>query len=106
MTDRWNDDRLDRLAELVAANEAQIAANSRDIAGNARDIAELKTSIEALTPKIDANTAAIAQLTAIATDQQQTIGAISQGFELLVQEIRGLRAENRRILEHLFGTDA
>ena len=106
MNERWNDDRLDRLASMVAANEELIAANTRSIEQLSVKTDANATAIEALTVKVDANLSAIAQLTAIATDQQQTIGAISQGFELLVQEIRGLRAENRRILEHLFGTDA
>jgi len=103
MSDRWNDDRLDRLAALVEANEVQVSANSRDIAAlgeliatNSRDIAALRTSTAS-------NTTAIEQLAAIAHTQQQTLNAISSGFEILTQEIRGLRAENRRILTHLFG---
>ncbi len=78
-TERWDDERLDRLAELVEANRIDIAANSRDIAA-------LKESI--------------AQLVSVAQIQQQTI---TETTEALIQEIRGLRAENRRILSHLFG---
>lgn len=78
-TQRWNDERLDRLAESVEANRIDIAANSRDIAA-------LKESI--------------AQLVSVAQIQQQTI---TETTEALIQEIRGLRAENRRILSHLFG---
>ena len=61
MSERWNDERLDRLASAVEANTANIARLA--------NIAELH----------------------------------SQNFDILIQEIRGLRAENRKILSHLFG---
>jgi hypothetical protein len=64
-TERWNDERLDRLAESV-----------------------------------ETNTANIARLASIIETQQDTM---NQGFKMLIQEIRGLRSENRRILTHLFG---
>lgn len=60
-TERWSDERLDRLANAVEANTTNIARLA--------NIAELH----------------------------------SQNFDILIQEIRGLRAENRRILSHLFG---
>lgn len=74
-TERWNDERLDRLAENVEANRVQFEANSRAIG-------ELTTNVSRL--------ANIAELH-------------SQNFDILIQEIRGLRAENRKILSHLFG---
>ena len=74
-TERWDDERLDRLAGVVEANS--------------RDIAQL--------------TADVQSLVAIAQAQQQSLASMQQGFEILVQEIRGLRTENRRILDHLFG---
>ena len=87
--ERWDDNRLDRLAESVQENSGQIADNSRQIADNFRQIAELRRAIESLV--------------AIAQAHQQSLNAHDSQFAILVQEIRGLRAENRRILSHLFG---
>ncbi len=70
--ERWNDDRLDKLAEAVEANSRQIAANAD----------------------------AISQLINVMREQQESNTEI---FQVLIQEIRGLRAENRRIVTHLFG---
>jgi hypothetical protein len=64
-TERWDDERLDRLADNVAANAE-----------------------------------AISQLIGAMRNQQESNTEI---FQAIVQEIRGLRAENRRILTHLFG---
>lgn len=74
-TEKWDDNRLDRLADNVEANS--------------RSIAELRQAIESLV--------------AIAQAHQQSLNAHDSQFAILVQEIRGLRAENRRILSHLFG---
>ena len=81
-TERWDDNRFDRLAESVQENSRQIASNSRSIA-------ELRQAIESLV--------------VIAQAHQQSLNAHDSQFAILVQEIRGLRAENRRILSHLFG---
>ena len=90
-------------AALVEANEIQISANSRDIAALRESIAANSRDIAALRALTASNATAVEQLAAIAQTQQQTLNAISSGFEILTQEIRGLRAENRRILTHLFG---
>lgn len=70
--ERWNDDRLDRLADSVEANSRQIEANAQ----------------------------AVSQLISAMRDQQE---ANTEIFQALIQEIKGLRSENRRILAHLFG---
>jgi hypothetical protein len=36
----------------------------------------------------------------------QVVEIHQQNFEAVVAEIRGMRAESRRILEHMFGPDA
>lgn len=72
MTNRWDDDRLDRLANAVEANSRQIATNAQ----------------------------AINQLVDVMREQQK---ANTEIFQAIVQEIRGLRTEQRRILNHLFG---
>lgn len=76
-----NNDRLDRIEVAIERNTA--------------DIAQLKVLVEA-------NTQNIQTLAAVAHDQQ-SITSIEQSVGILVQEVRGLRAENRRILAHLFG---
>lgn len=73
--ERWDDERLDRLADAVEANR--------------RDI--------------DANSLAIGELTVNVIRLANMVELHSQNFDSLIQEIRGLRAENRRILSHLFG---
>lgn len=85
-TERWDDGRLDRLAESVEANRVQIEANSRDIAANAQAISQL---ISAMQNQQDST--------------NELFAANTQILQAIVQEIRGLRAENRRILTHLFG---
>lgn len=81
-TERWTDERLDRLAD-------QIEANTRNIEANTRNISDLNQSMS--------------QLVSINQEQQKANTTL---FELLIQEIRGLRSENRRILTHLFGEDS
>lgn len=78
-TQRWDDNRLDKLADMVEVNRILIDANSRNIG---------------------ANTQAISQLISAMRKQQESNTEI---FQAIVQEIKGLRAENRRILTHLFG---
>lgn len=92
-TERWDDDRLDRLAEIVEENSRQITANSSQIEANSRQI-------EANNRAIANNAQAINQLVDAMRQQQE---ANTEIFQAIVQEIRGLRAENRRILTHLFG---
>lgn len=71
-TERWNDDHLDRLAEMVLEiNRAVLTTN--------QNVNQLVTAMQ----------------------EQQEANTIV--FQAIVQEIRGLRAENRRILTHLFG---
>lgn len=85
-TERWNDDRLDRLAETVEANS--------------RDIASLKESIAQTNQNVNQLVGAM-QLGQNSTDE--LFQANTRVLQLIVEEIRGLRAENRRILTHLFG---
>lgn len=67
---------------------------------NSDRIRRIEAALERTQQQVDANTQSIQQLAAIAQTQQQTI---YQTFEALIEEVRGLRTENRRILDHLFG---
>jgi hypothetical protein len=69
--ERWDDDRLDKLAAVTAENAAGIA--------------ELRSAV---------------------SNMLQVVEIHQRNFEAVVGEIRGLRAESRRILEHMFGPDA
>lgn len=73
--ERWTDDRLDNLASTVANLSASVT--------------DLRSTSEALL-----QTAII---------HQQGLETSQRNFDALVAEIRGLRTENRRILDHLFG---
>lgn len=76
------------LCALTQANAEAIAANAEAIAVNAEAISDLRASTS------DLHSAAELLL--------QTVNQHQENFELLVQEIRGLRTENRRILNHIF----
>lgn len=77
-------DRLDRIEALLFQVAQQQEVNTAVIALNAEAITDLRTASEALL---------------------QTVNQHQENFEVLVQEIRGLRTENRRILDHLFGQE-
>lgn len=77
--EKWNNERLDRLADIVNANS--------------RDIIALKESIAETNHNVN-------QLVSVIRQQQQSNTEV---FQAIVQEIRGLRTEQRRILNHLFG---
>lgn len=72
---RWDDERLDRLASAVESNTRNIESNTRNI-----DV-----------------------LVGIAAGQQERMAAILEEIRDIKVEIRGLQTENRRILDHLFG---
>lgn len=82
-------DRLDRIEALLFQVARQQQVNTEAIESNNVSIQE--------------NTAAIAELRASSEALLATVNQHQDNFEVLVQEIRGLRAENRRILAHLFG---
>lgn len=98
-----NGNRLDRIEALVEANSRNIATNTAIIAELGEDIAQLREIVETNSHDIATNTQSIRQLATIAQTQQQTIREVTT---ILVEEIRGLRAENRRILTYLFGPEA
>lgn len=74
--------------QAIAANTQAIAANTQAIAVNVEAISDLRASTS--------NLHSAAELLL------QTVNQHQENFELLVQEIRGLRTENRRILNHIF----
>jgi len=86
-TERWDDERLDRLANTVESNTRAIENNNRLIESNARVIQAL------------ANVAAEAR-----EEREQLFQRMDQLFQrmdLQQEEIVGLRIETRRMLDIL-----
>ena len=105
------ENRLDQIERLVAANAKAIAANTEAIAANTEAIAANTTALDRLEQLTEANTAAIAELHSsvnalvqIAELHQNDLEASQRNFDIIVNEIRGLRTESQRILEYLFST--
>jgi len=86
-TERWNDERLDRLADRIEGLLTQAEKHDRLIESNARVIQAL------------ANVSAEAR-----EERQQLFQRMDQQQAIMIQqqeEIRGLQTENRRILDIL-----
>jgi hypothetical protein len=75
MTERWTDERMDRLALTVESNATNIAELSQIQLRMIQEFAEYRR------------------------DMLETRADIRE----MQQEVRGLQTENRRILDHLFG---
>jgi hypothetical protein len=75
-------ERLDRIEALVEAN--------------AVGIAELRPSIAELRSSVNS-------LVQVAELHQRDLEVSQHNFEAIMTEIRGMRLESQRILEHLFG---
>jgi methyl-accepting chemotaxis protein len=89
MTERWTDDRLDRLAETVVQTAESV--------GRAADtVNQLITGMNQLNQRTETIALAVERMTDV---QLQTF----QVIEEMQAEVRGLQTENRRILDHLFG---
>lgn len=77
-----------------------VEANRVDIAANSRDLADLRESVAETTRNVN-------QLVSTMQTQQESTNELFETntriLQMIVQEIKGLRAENRRILAHLFG---
>jgi methyl-accepting chemotaxis protein len=89
MTERWTDDRLDRLAETVVQTAESV--------GRAADtVNQLITGMNQLNQRTETIALAVERMTDV---QLQTFRVIEE----MQAEVRGLQTENRRILDHLFG---
>jgi septal ring factor EnvC (AmiA/AmiB activator) len=88
-TERWTDERLDRLALTVESSAANINELSQtqvrmmqELADYRRDMAEMRADFRGM----------------VITQTQ-----VLQRIDETQAEVRGLQTENRRILDHLFG---
>jgi uncharacterized protein YoxC len=78
MVERWTDERLDRLATVVEAHDAEIG--------------DLRQSVQGLTEAVD-------RLVTLGTE---TFAVVRE----MQAEVRGLQTENRRILDRFFGEES
>jgi len=102
-------ERLDRIEAIIEVNAAQIQNNSEAIT-------ELRSTVNSLA---ETNLAAITELRNTVNSlvqiveihqrnhevSQRNFEASQRTFETIMNEIRGLRTESQRILEHLFGKE-
>jgi methyl-accepting chemotaxis protein len=82
MTERWTDERLDKLADTVGQT--------------ADTVNQLIAGMGQLNQRTETIALAVERMTDV---QLQTFRVIEE----MQQEVRGLQTENRRILDHLFG---
>ncbi len=87
--ERWNDERLDKLAETVVQTAESV--------GRAADtVNQLITGMNQLNQRTETISLAVERMTDV---QLQTFRVIEE----MQAEVKGLQTENRRILDHLFG---
>jgi uncharacterized coiled-coil protein SlyX len=82
-------------ARMTRLENEQLAASQRlervesVIAANANSIRELNLAVNQIFQVVELN--------------QRNFEVVQQNFEIIVSQIKGLQAENRNILDHLFG---
>ncbi|MFB2835573.1 hypothetical protein [Floridanema evergladense] len=110
-------ERLDRIEATIEANAVQIQANTVAIAqlrsaqeAERAEIAELRSEWQAERAAITELRSTVSSLVQIVEIHQRNhevsqrnFEAIQRHIETMTAEIRGLRTESQRILEHLFG---
>jgi predicted nuclease with TOPRIM domain len=89
MTERWTDERLDRLALTVESNAANISELSRTQLRMMQEFSEYRRDMTEMR----------ADVREMATTQAQVLQRIDE----MQAEVRGLQTENRRILDRVFG---
>lgn len=95
-TERWTDERLDKLAETVVQT-AESVGRTADTVGRAADtVNQLITGMNQLNQRTETIALAVERMTDV---QLQTFRVIEE----MQAEVKGLQTENRRILDHLFG---
>ncbi|MFB2835579.1 hypothetical protein [Floridanema evergladense] len=82
-------ERLDRIEATIEANAAAIAELRSAQEAERAAIAELRSTVNSLVQIVEIH--------------QHNHEVSQRNFEAIMNEIRGIRTENQRILEHLFG---
>ena len=96
-------ERLDRIEAIVEANAAAMAELRATTQANAAAIGELRATTQANTAGIAELRMTVNSLVQIVEVHQRNHEVSQRNFEMIVSEIRGMRTESQRILEHLFG---
>jgi len=107
-TERWDDEKLDRLAEIVmdiaseARNARQDLAETRQIVeSNARAIQATNESIDSLNNKLEQTIDVVNGNARVIQSIANAIGEAAEERQEFRQSIRGLQYENRQILDIL-----
>ena len=79
-TDRWSDERLDRLATIVESNARAIEAISADIAASRTDINTTRASVNALVQTIT-------EFSIRTEERLNRLDEVAVGIERLLQEL-------------------
>jgi methyl-accepting chemotaxis protein len=82
MTERWTDERMDRLADTVE---------------------QLIAGMGQLNQRTETIALAVERMTDVQLQTFQVIEGMQADVREMQAEVRGLQTENRRILDHLFG---
>ncbi|MEH1978926.1 MAG: hypothetical protein V7L27_06600 [Nostoc sp.] len=98
-------DRLDRIEEILAQTTALAQANAAENASLRSSVGELSSSVGELSSSVGELSSTVNSLVQIVEVHQQNFEVSQRNFEVIMSEIRGLRTESQRILEHLFGRE-
>ncbi|WP_375494834.1 hypothetical protein [uncultured Nostoc sp.] len=105
-------DRLDRIEEILAQTTALAQANAAENASLRSSVGELRSSVGELRSSVGELRSSVGELSSTVNSLVQIVEVhqrnheVSQrNFEVIMFEIRGLRTESQRILEHLFGRE-
>lgn len=105
-------ERLDQIERLIAANAETIAAGAAAMERMRLRVDALTENAERFERNLEASAAETAELRSTVNALVETVELhqrnheVSQrNFERIMAEIRGMRMESQRILEHLFGTE-
>ncbi|MHC5861051.1 hypothetical protein [Nostoc sp.] len=84
-------DRLDKIEEILAQTTTLAQPNAAENAALGSSIGELRSRVNSLVQIVEVS--------------QRNFEVSQRNFEVIMSEIRGLRTESQRILEHLFGRE-
>lgn len=97
-------DRLDRIEALLERTIETIAADKRQAAAEREaDKQQAAAEHQASRREMAELRSGLAELRSTVTALVQVVEVHQHNFEVIVNEIRGLRTESQRILEYLFG---
>ena len=105
-TQGWDDRRLDSLASVVAANAEAIERQSQTSERLQAAVAVNIESIERQNQTNEVLQTAMLKLTDVLNEILPRIDRMQNEFDQIQTEIKGLRTENRRILDRMFGDES